>query len=240
MSFTPNLSENASVGKKKYVSPGSSSSAFMALILALAGAISAGAMGICDGTSCETCVGEHHAFGDCRWCEQTRSCHSFGSLLNQCRIPLHGPTWTCMSKDYPYQMQAFSPNEVATWGTFIQSIVPLIAHERTPFKEVPAGRTLRWDAHTRAELADGAMPAASDEEIRISVTADWGAGTMEADAVGAGMAGMSPHYTVHMGDVYFSARARGAARSSRRARAPESRVTRFFRPIARVCSGCGG
>lgn len=44
----------------------------------------------------------------------------------------------------------------------------------------------------------------NDEEIRISITADWGSGTAESDAVSSLMVSeTNPHYTIHIGDVYY-------------------------------------
>lgn len=46
--------------------------------------------------------------------------------------------------------------------------------------------------------------SASLEPVRIALAADWGAGTFESDLVAQQMmAGFDPHYTVHIGDVYF-------------------------------------
>jgi hypothetical protein len=39
--------------------------------------------------------------------------------------------------------------------------------------------------------------------LRIAVAADWGTGTLEALTVGANIAASFPHYTVHLGDVYY-------------------------------------
>lgn len=40
-------------------------------------------------------------------------------------------------------------------------------------------------------------------EIRVSVAGDWGTGTDEAAEVAEKMAAFSPHYTIHLGDVYY-------------------------------------
>ena len=37
----------------------------------------------------------------------------------------------------------------------------------------------------------------------VAVASDWGTGTLEALTVGANIAASSPHYTVHLGDVYY-------------------------------------
>jgi hypothetical protein len=47
----------------------------------------------------------------------------------------------------------------------------------------------------------GDSPA--DEDIRISVAGDWATGTDESDRVAQRMLAFRPHYTVHLGDVYY-------------------------------------
>jgi len=39
--------------------------------------------------------------------------------------------------------------------------------------------------------------------LRIAVAADWGTGTLEAETVAENMKACSPHYTLHLGDVYY-------------------------------------
>jgi hypothetical protein len=41
------------------------------------------------------------------------------------------------------------------------------------------------------------------EEVRISIAGDWGTGTAESNAVAAAMMESEPHFTIHLGDVYF-------------------------------------
>jgi hypothetical protein len=41
------------------------------------------------------------------------------------------------------------------------------------------------------------------EDVRVSVAGDWGTGTDEAEAVAKQMEGFNPHFTIHMGDVYY-------------------------------------
>jgi len=42
-----------------------------------------------------------------------------------------------------------------------------------------------------------------DQEIRIALCGDWGTGTDEAYYVGQRILDSSPHYTIHLGDVYY-------------------------------------
>ena len=52
--------------------------------------------------------------------------------------------------------------------------------------------------------ADGIYPlSGSDGEVRMSLAGDWGTGTDEAYRVAHLMSKTDPHYTIHLGDVYF-------------------------------------
>jgi hypothetical protein len=42
-----------------------------------------------------------------------------------------------------------------------------------------------------------------DGEVRISIAGDWGTGTDEANEVAARISAFTPHYTIHLGDVYY-------------------------------------
>ena len=39
--------------------------------------------------------------------------------------------------------------------------------------------------------------------LRIAVAGDWGTGTVESETVAKNMLACSPHYTLHLGDVYY-------------------------------------
>jgi hypothetical protein len=41
------------------------------------------------------------------------------------------------------------------------------------------------------------------EDVRVSVAGDWGTGTDEAQAVAEHMERFKPHFTVHLGDIYY-------------------------------------
>ena len=41
------------------------------------------------------------------------------------------------------------------------------------------------------------------ENVRLSVAGDWGTGTNEAAAVARQMTNFKPHFTIHVGDVYY-------------------------------------
>src|SRR5713101_7858326 len=54
-------------------------------------------------------------------------------------------------------------------------------------------------------LAQSPTANAADDagEIRLGLAGDWGTGTEEAEAVAENMLDSKPHYTVHLGDVYY-------------------------------------
>lgn len=71
---------------------------------------------------------------------------------------------------------------------------------------------LRDSVHKDAEYEtyppgkSGIFPIAAppqDGPLRIAVAADWGTGTLEAETVAENMKASSPHYTLHLGDVYY-------------------------------------
>jgi len=41
------------------------------------------------------------------------------------------------------------------------------------------------------------------DAVRVSIAGDWASGTDEADAVAVAMAAASPHFTIHLGDIYY-------------------------------------
>jgi hypothetical protein len=43
----------------------------------------------------------------------------------------------------------------------------------------------------------------ADDEVRIAIAGDWGTGTQEAETVATNMMAFRPHYTIHLGDVYY-------------------------------------
>jgi hypothetical protein len=49
----------------------------------------------------------------------------------------------------------------------------------------------------------GVYPLEGDAEIRIALAGDWATGTDEAECVGQLMSAFKPHYSIHLGDVYY-------------------------------------
>jgi hypothetical protein len=66
-------------------------------------------------------------------------------------------------------------------------------HKNAPYQTYPSGKTGIF----------GIAAPQQDGTLRIAVTADWGTGTLESEKVAENMQACSPHYTVHLGDVYY-------------------------------------
>jgi hypothetical protein len=66
-------------------------------------------------------------------------------------------------------------------------------HKDAPYETYPSGKTGIF----------GIAAPPQDGPLRIAVAADWGTGTLEADMVAENMKVCSPHYTLHLGDVYY-------------------------------------
>jgi hypothetical protein len=52
-------------------------------------------------------------------------------------------------------------------------------------------------------LAAGVEPSEAGQPVRISLIGDWASGTKESQDVAAAVAKAAPHFTVHLGDVYY-------------------------------------
>lgn len=50
---------------------------------------------------------------------------------------------------------------------------------------------------------NGIYSLEGDDDIRLALAGDWGTGTDEAAAIAELMAAFKPHYSIHLGDVYF-------------------------------------
>lgn len=66
-------------------------------------------------------------------------------------------------------------------------------HKDAPYENYPAGKTGIFSVPVPLEGGP----------LRIAVAADWGTGTLEAEEVAENMNSCSPHYTLHLGDVYY-------------------------------------
>lgn len=112
-------------------------------------------------------------------------------------IPLVGRT-ALMSQIQQVASQAPTgakfPNLVA-FLQFWRWILPYLRdffHKDAPYQTYRDGKTGIFGIADRPE-----------EELRIAVAGDWGTGTLEANTVAQNMWACSPHYTLHLGDIYY-------------------------------------
>ena len=57
--------------------------------------------------------------------------------------------------------------------------------------------------YAKSNPDQGVYKLEGDNEIRITLAGDWGTGTDEANLVAKLMAAYRPHYSIHLGDVYY-------------------------------------
>lgn len=96
--------------------------------------------------------------------------------------------------DQPYRLQlaALMTSNLFGW---VADYLKYRIGPKHPFATYPAG-----DGGVYA-LTAGAK--SGDAPIRMSIAGDWGTGTEEAAIVAAKMEEFKPHYTIHLGDVYY-------------------------------------
>src|SRR3989442_8452165 len=99
---------------------------------------------------------------------------------------------------FPHKLLAFLRNQVFGW---------LFSYIK--FRFGPRHRFQTYDGSGDTGIynlaGDSYFSAASptDEEVRLSVAGDWATGTEESDRVAQCMAAHKPHYSIHLGDVYY-------------------------------------
>ena len=89
------------------------------------------------------------------------------------------------------RLRAFLPQNAWPW---IRNYAKYVFRQRHRFETYPV-QGERGCYQMRSADASGS--------VRISVAGDWGTGTAEAERVADSMEGFDPHYTIHLGDVYY-------------------------------------
>ena len=87
---------------------------------------------------------------------------------------------------------SYTPSDVLAWAW---NVGRYALKRRCPF---PTWTEVAWDC----ESMHGRFGA--PDLFSMSVAGDWGTGTQEAHAVAEQIWAFKPHYTVHLGDVYYS------------------------------------
>jgi Calcineurin-like phosphoesterase len=95
-----------------------------------------------------------------------------------------------VSKYWP-TLAAFSP---AAWWIFLREYGKHIVARRYPLPKYSESPT-----NCVYPLKDSNGASA----VKVSITGDWGTGTQEAEDVVEGMMANDPHFTIHLGDVYY-------------------------------------
>lgn len=86
-------------------------------------------------------------------------------------------------------LAAFAPNRLIKW------LYEYLSHRigsRHPFQ-----------AYLASDADQGIYRFDDDDEVRIALAGDWGTGTDEAYRVAKCIQAFKPHYTIHLGDVYY-------------------------------------
>jgi hypothetical protein len=124
--------------------------------------------------------------------------HKSRHVADLSNIPLLGRT-TWMSRIQQIATRAPRSSKhpqllafLKVWNWFGPYLRDLI-HHNAPYQTYSDGET-------------GIFPVAAPPgsgPMRISLVADWGTGTMESQLIAKHMLACDPHYTVHLGDVYY-------------------------------------
>jgi hypothetical protein len=97
---------------------------------------------------------------------------------------------TAIRAPSPYAMiAAFLPNRLCKW------VWEYCSHR--------LGRRHPFQVYAKSDPDQGVYKLEGDDEIRIALAGDWGTGTDEAEAVALLIKKFNPHYSIHLGDVYY-------------------------------------
>jgi hypothetical protein len=89
---------------------------------------------------------------------------------------------------YPL-LAAFAPQQLGKW------LWQYLSHR--------LGRRHPFQTYAASDPDQGVYKLAGDGEIRLALAGDWATGTDEANAVAVLMTAFKPHYSIHLGDVYY-------------------------------------
>ena len=99
---------------------------------------------------------------------------------------------------FPRRLSAFLSNQVFGW---LWSYIKFRFGPRHRFQTYDGGEDKGIYSLAGDSYFGGGSPV--DEEIRVSIAGDWATGTDESDRVAQRMSAFRPHYTIHLGDVYY-------------------------------------
>ncbi len=102
-------------------------------------------------------------------------------------------SWRNAHKPLHYQLKAFL-NSMVWVLTYLKYRFGM----RHPFPDYSSERVKGI-----YPLSADFSPNGAEEDVRVSLAGDWGTGTLEASLVANLIRRFRPHYTVHLGDIYF-------------------------------------
>jgi hypothetical protein len=104
---------------------------------------------------------------------------------------LQGAAEAAAPPNYPPESM-FAPS--ALWG-FLRSYLAYVFHKKHDFPPVSAS--------PKQAMYDLVDEKNGSQDVRVSIAGDWGTGTNEAESVAERIKEFDPHFTIHMGDIYY-------------------------------------
>ncbi len=132
---------------------------------------------------------------------------------------------------FPRKLSAFLRNQVFGW---LFSYVKFRFGPRHRFQTYDGAEDDGIYRLAGDSYFGGGSPA--DEEIRVSIAGDWATGTEESDRIAQRIAAAAPHYTIHLGDVYYVGDEEEVAANYLGTAEPGSRMRSVLWPLGSVGS----
>ncbi len=99
---------------------------------------------------------------------------------------------------FPHKIGAFLSKHIFAWAYNYLKFILRPKHKLQDYKDSTGEKgvyVLQPDS-----VAGGPDPSSP---IRVSIAGDWGTGTSEAEEIAVHMEAFKPHYTIHLGDIYY-------------------------------------
>lgn len=93
--------------------------------------------------------------------------------------------------NYPPEAK-YSP--AAVWG-WVRNYLAYVFHKKHDF--------VKYGASPKNAVYDLVDQQGDMQDVRVSLAGDWGTGTFESNSVAGQIGESGPHFTVHLGDVYY-------------------------------------
>jgi hypothetical protein len=103
---------------------------------------------------------------------------------------LHKAAEAVAPPNYPPE-SIFSPSALWEW---VRNYLAYVLHQKHYFPPFTASAK-----HAMYDLLD----RYGTQDVKVSIAGDWGTGTVEAASVANCIKGFRPHFTLHIGDVYY-------------------------------------